>query len=140
MTSRRAPVVRVVLLAVVLLAGRAEAQAAKVSSTGEYQATLTCSGAVADVPGPNGESYTIVGLQVWDSTRKQLSRPSITCGATTIVGGPGAATMQWFIFVVDKKYALVKQCESAPDTPVSGGRFSCKASGNQSATLTLKPH
>lgn len=139
MTFRRAPLVCAGPLALLLLAGRAEAQAAKVSSTGEYQATLTCSGAVADVPGPNGESYTSAGVQVWDTTAKLLSRPSITCGATTVVGGAGAAKMLWLVFVVDKKYALVKQCESAPDTPVSGGRFTCKAGGNLSATLTLKP-
>lgn len=139
MMTRRAPLACAASLALVLLAGRADAQAAKVSSTGEYQATLTCSGAVADVPGPNGESYTSAGVQVWDTTAKLLSRPSITCGATTVIGGAGAATVQWFIFVFDKKYALVKQCESAPDTPVSGGRFTCKAGGNLSATLTLKP-
>ena len=130
MMTRRAPLACAASLALVLLAGRADAQAAKVSSTGEYQATLTCSGAVADVPGPNGESYTSAGVQVWDTTAKLLSRPSITCGATTVIGGAGAATVQWFIF---------KQCESAPDTPVSGGRFTCKAGGNLSATLTLKP-
>ena len=47
--------------------------------------------------------------------------------------------MQWLIFVFDKKYALVKQCGSDPGIPVSGGRFTCKAGGNVSVTLTLKP-
>lgn len=138
MTCRRAPVCAVPL-ALILLAGRADAQAAKISPTGEYEATLTCNGGVAEVPGPNGETYTSVGLQVWDTTAKLLSRPVVTCGASTVVGGAGAATMQWFIFVVDKKYALVKQCQSEPNTPVSGGRFACKAGGNVAVTLTLKP-
>jgi hypothetical protein len=136
--TRRALICAAQLL-LAALASRADAQAGKVSPSGEYQATLTCSGGVADVPGPNGESYTSVGLQVWDSTAKLVSRPSIVCGQSVVVGGPGAATMQWFIFVVDKAYALAKQCQSQPNTPVGGGRFPCKASGNLSATLTLKP-
>lgn len=138
MTTHRALVCAALVLAT--LATRADAQATKVSPTGEYDASLTCSGGVADVPGPNGENYTNAGVQVWDSTAKLLSRPVINCGASVVVGGTGAATMQWLIFVFDKAYALVKQCESQPNTPVSGGRFTCKAGGKVSVTLTLKPH
>jgi hypothetical protein len=80
-------------------------------------------------------------VNVWDSSGKELSRPVIHCGAKpVVVGGTGAATMRWIIFVFDKTYAEVKQCESQqPNTPVSGGRFPCKAGGNVSATLTFKP-
>jgi hypothetical protein len=137
-TTRRA-LVCAAQLVLATLATRADAQGGKVSPTGQYLATLTCGGAVADVPGPNSESYTSAGLQVWDSTAKRLSNPSIVCGQSVAVGGPGAATMQWFIFVFDKSYAQVKQCQSQPDAPVTGGRFACKASGTLSATLTLKP-
>jgi hypothetical protein len=137
-TTRRALVCAAHLI-LATLATRANAQGGKVSPTGQYQATLTCGSGVANVPGPNKESYTSVGLLVWDSTAKRLSNPSIVCGQSVAVGGPGAATMQWYIYVIDKAYALVKQCQSQPDTPVSGGRFACKASGTLSATLTLKP-
>ena len=126
-------------LCLTTLATRADAQAGKISSTGEYQATLACSGAVADVPGPNGETYTSAGLMVWDASANLLSRPSMQCGASVVVGGTGAATMLWLIFVFDKAYTLVKQCQSPPNTPISGGRFACKGGGNLSATLTLKP-
>jgi hypothetical protein len=144
--SRRAPIaapcrtlVCAAHLAFAALATPAVAQEGKVSSTGVYQATLTCGGGVADTPGPNGESYTSVGVQVWDGAGAQLSRPSIVCGQSVDVGGTGAATIQWYIFVFDKAYKLLKQCQSEPNTRISGGRFACKASGNMSATLTLRP-
>ncbi len=137
--TRRALVCAVHLLLAVL-ATRAHAQAAKVSPTGQYQASLACAGGVAETPGPNGENYTNAGVLVWDSTGQQLSRPVVVCGQSVVVGGPKAATMQWLIFVFDKAYALVKQCQSQPYIPVSGGRFVCKAGGNVSVTLTVKPH
>jgi hypothetical protein len=58
----------------------------------------------------------------------------------TVHRGTGAATMQWLIFVFDKAHSLVKQCGSQPNTPVGGGRFTCKAGGNVSVTLTIKPN
>lgn len=39
----------------------------------------------------------------------------------------------------DKAHTLVKQCGNQPYTPISGGRFTCKAGGKLSATLTFKP-
>ena len=121
------------------LAARADAQAGKVSSTGEYQATVMCGGGVADAPGPNGENYTHAGVQIWDGAAQLLSRPVIQCGGSVVVGGAGAATMLYLIFVFDKAHNLVKQCQSESNTQVSGGRFVCKSAGNVSATLTLKP-
>jgi hypothetical protein len=47
--------------------------------------------------------------------------------------------MEWYIFVFDKVHTLQKQCASQPNTPISGGRFACKAAGNIWATLTMKP-
>lgn len=115
------------------------AQDGKVSSTGRYKATVTCGSGVANVPGPNGESYTGAGMFVWDTAGQILSRPSIVCGQTVTVGGAGAATMYWQTFVFDKSYKQVKGCTSEPKVPVTAGRFPCKASGNLSATLTLRP-
>jgi hypothetical protein len=115
------------------------AQDGKVSSTGRYKATVTCGSGVADVPGPNGEAYTIAGMFVWDAADQILSRPSIVCGQTVTVGGAGAATMYWQSFVIDKSYKQVKSCTSEPKVPVTGGRFPCKSSGNLSITLTLRP-
>jgi hypothetical protein len=115
------------------------AQDGKVSSTGRYKATLTCGSGVANVPGPNGESYTSAGMFVWDAAGQILSRPSITCGQSVDVGGAGAATMYWQTFVIDKSYKQVKGCTSEPKVPVGGGRFPCKASGSLSATLVIRP-
>jgi hypothetical protein len=67
------------------------------------------------------------------------ARCRLTCGAQPVVARHGVTTMEWFIFVFDKAHTLVKQCESQPNTPVGGGRFSCKAAGNMWATLTIKP-
>jgi hypothetical protein len=86
-------------------------------------------------------------MYVWDGPGKLLSRPVITCGAVPVViGGTGAATMQCLIFVLDKAYTQVQQCQRGTPPPsgptpvsVSGGRFACKASGNIWATLTIKP-
>ena len=127
-------------LVLVTLATRAHAQAAKVSSTGKYQVSLTCGGGVADAPGPNGENYTSAGVNIWDTLATRPPGPTLACGAQpVVVGGTGVTTMEWLIFVFDKAHALVKQCESQRYTPVSGGRFSCKAAGNTWATLSIKP-
>ena len=126
-------------LALVALAAPAAAQDAKVSATGFYKATLSCGSGVAIVPGPNSESYTSTGMFVWDNAGQILSRPAITCGQTVRVGGAGAATMYWQTFVFDKAYKQVKGCTSEPKVPVTGGRFPCKAGGNLSATLTIRP-
>lgn len=126
-------------LLVATLATPLFAQDGKVSSTGRYQATVTCGSGVADVPGPNGETYTSAGMFVWDNAGERLSNPSIVCGQTVTVGGAGAATMYWQTFVFDKSYKQVKACTSEPKVPITAGRFPCKASGNLSATLTLRP-
>lgn len=126
-------------LALAAMATPLLAQDGKVSSTGQYEATLSCGSGVANVPGPNGETYTSAGMFVWDGTGQILSRPSIVCGQSVEVGGAGAATMYWQSFVIDKAYKQVKACNSEPKVPVGGGRFPCKASGNLSATLVLRP-
>ena len=126
-------------LAVAAMATPLLAQDGKVSSTGRYEATLNCGSGVVDAPGPNGESYTSAGMYVWDGAGQILSRPSIVCGQSVDVGGAGAATMYWQSFVIDKAYKQVKACYSEPKVPVGGGRFPCKASGNLSATLVLRP-
>jgi hypothetical protein len=136
--SRRA-LVGVAHVLFATIATRAVAQDGKVSPTGLYQATLSCGAGVATEPGPNGENYTSVGVQVFDASAQQISRPVITCGQTVVIGGAGAATLAWYIFVFNKVHTLVKQCESKPNTPISGGRFVCKAGGNVSATLTTRP-
>lgn len=129
----------VCVLALIVLATPVAAQAGKVSPTGKYQASVSCGSGVAEVPGPNGENYTNVGVLVYDTAANLISRPVITCGASTTVGGAAAATMHWLIFVFDKAYKQVKQCESDRNPPVAGGRFTCKESGALSVTLTLKP-
>ena len=133
-------------LVLATLATRADAQAGKVSSTGEYQASLTCGGGVADAPDwdpttyRSGMNYTSAGVHVWDSLATRRPGLTLSCGAQpVVVGGTGVTTMEWVIFVFDKAYTLVKQCGNQPYTPISGGRFACKAGGNVSATLTLKP-
>ena len=126
-------------LALAAMATPLLAQDGKVSSTGRYKATVTCGSGVADAPGPNGEAYTSVGMFVYDGGGQILSRPSIVCGQSVDVGGAGAATMYWQSFVIDKSYKQVKACYSEPKVPVGGGRFPCKASGNLSATLVLRP-
>ncbi len=126
-------------LALAALGSSLLAQDGKTSSTGRYKATLACGGGVADAPGPNGENYTSVGVQVFDGGGQQISRPVITCGSSAVVGGAGAATVGWYIFVYDKAHTLAKQCQSEPNSPIGSGRFPCKASGNVTATLTLRP-
>ena len=126
-------------LALIALAAPAAAQDAKVSATGLYKATLNCGSGVAILPGPNAESYTSTGMFVWDNAGQILSRPAITCGQTVTVGGAGATTMYWQTFVFDKAYKQVKGFTTEPKVPVTGGRFPCKAGGNLSATLTVRP-
>lgn len=141
LTTRRALVcaAHVVLATLATLATRAHAQAAKVSPTGKYLASLACGGGVSDAPGPNGENYTSAGVIIWDTLATRRPGPTLSCGAQPVaVGGTGVTTMEWLIFVFDKAHTLVKQCESQRNTPVSGGRFTCKAGGNIWATLSIK--
>jgi hypothetical protein len=121
------------------VASRADAQTGKVSPTGKYEASLNCAGGLATEPGPNGENYTSVGLTVFDSEKKGPAGPVVTCGGSVEFGGPEFVTITWNIFVFDKKHVLVKQCGNEPYSPISTGRFPCKAGGNVSATLTIKP-
>jgi hypothetical protein len=76
---------------------------------------------------------------VWDANGQNLSKPVIVCGQSRDVGGAGAATVEWQIFVYDKQYTLVKQCGTEGKLPIGATRVACKAGGGLSATLTVRP-
>lgn len=138
-SAARGVLVCAACLVLAVPATSAHGQAGKVSPTNEYQVSLACGGGVAREPGPNGGNYTSAGVGVFDSERKGPAGPVVYCGKSVDIGGSWAALITWNVFVFDTAHNLVKQCGNEPYTPLSGGRFPCKAGGNVSATLTIKP-
>ena len=127
-TARR--YLRTLACAALLVGGLAStglAQSPRVSPSGTYQATLTCSG------GDQGWGL----LQVWDAANQALPTIEMFCAGTYQVG-TGAARMHYLLLVRDSAGVTQRHCENPSTTAIRQGRFNCKG-GKMSVTLTLEP-
>jgi hypothetical protein len=104
------------------------AQSPRVSPSGTYQATLTCSG--------GGDQHTGL-LQTWDAANQALPVIEMSCAGIYQVGA-GATRMHYVLRVLDSAGVTLKQCENPSTSALKQGRYNCKG-GKITVTLTFEP-
>ena len=109
------------------LASTGLAQSPKVSTSGTYEATFTCS----------GYDQQSGLLQVWDAANQGFPYIQMSCAGVYQVGA-GAARMHYVIDVHDSTGVALKHCENASTSAIKQGRYTCKA-GKISVTLAIEP-
>ena len=104
------------------------AQSPRVSPSGTYQATLTCSG--------GSDQHTGL-LQTWDAANQALPVIEMSCAGVYQVGA-GATRMHYVLRVLDSAGVTLKQCENPSTSALKQGRYNCKG-GKITVTSAFEP-